>query len=326
MEFKSQRRLDIGKDNHEDVQTERFRMLGKLAAAVFLGTTLLSFPAFAASAAPLTPTAATDQAATPAQDQKSADAVSSDVDSVNLTYLKGYFVDTGKLFVAPLHWESRDWLKVGVVIGITSSLLLVDKQVKNFAQSHQSPVASKFALLGNDLGNPFYTLPPVGAFYLYGYLADDPKARRTSLLALESFAISGVLTDGLKMLAQRHRPNTGDSPTTWGGPKFSLKNLSFASGHTSSAFSIATVFADQYKDNPYVPPIAYGLATLTGLSRIYSNAHWSSDAFFGAALGYFVSKAVLSYHTEDKKGLATRLTILPQVGKEMTGVSVQCNF
>ena len=134
------------------------------------------------------------------------------------------------------------------------------------------------------------------------------------------------MTDGLKMLAQRHRPNTGDSPTTWGGPKFSLKNLSFCSGHTSSAFSIATVFADQYKENPYVPPIAYGLATLTGLSRIYSNAHWSSDAFFGAALGYFVSKAVLSYHKDDKNGLATRLTIMPLVSKEMNGVNVGYRF
>jgi len=256
-------------------------------------------------------------------------AQSTDVSKIDLKYLKGYVVDAGRIFTSPLQWEGSDWLKVGGVVGGTAGLFLVDQKVKNFAQSHQSTVASKFATVGNDLGNPLYTLPPVGAFYLYGYLADDSKARRTSLLALESFAISGVMTDALKMAAQRHRPNTGDAPTTWDGPKLSLKNLSFSSGHTASAFSIATVFADQYGDNPFVPPIAYGLAALTGLSRIYSNAHWSSDAFFGAALGYFVSKAVLSYHKEDPRDqtlLGKRLSITPQVSKEMKGVSMSYSF
>jgi membrane-associated phospholipid phosphatase len=181
-------------------------------------------------------------------------------------------------------------------------------------------------MVGNGFGSPSYIVPTVGAFYLYGYLADDHKARRTSLLALESFAISGVMVSGLKMLAERHRPNTGDSPTTWDGPSLSFKDFSFCSGHTASAFSIATVFADQYKDNPFIPPIAYGLATLTGLSRIYSNAHWASDAFFGGALGYFVSKAVLRLHKQDKNQQASRLLIVPQIGKEMTGLSVKYDF
>ena len=134
------------------------------------------------------------------------------------------------------------------------------------------------------------------------------------------------MTSGLKMLAERHRPNTGDSPTTWDGPHLSLKNVSFCSGHTASAFSIATVFADVYKDNAFVPPIAYGLATLTGLSRVYSNEHWASDAFFGAALGYFVSKGLLSFHKEDKDKKVTNLSVLPVIGKQMTGVSMKLDF
>jgi len=134
------------------------------------------------------------------------------------------------------------------------------------------------------------------------------------------------MTSGMKILAERHRPNTGDAPTTWDGPHVSLKNVSFSSGHTASAFSIATVFADEYKDNAFVPPIAYGLATLTGLSRIYSNEHWASDVFFGAALGYFTSKALLWYHKEDKSKKQGHLSIMPAVGKEMTGLSVKYEF
>lgn len=303
-------------------------MIKRLSAGIVIITaTLFTPPAFATPAAPPGPESGT-AALQPrdAQDATSADGANSEVDRLNLKYAKDYFVDTGKILASPLHWEAKDWLKGGLVLGITSSLLLVDQKVKNFAQSNQSPVASKIATFGNDLGNGLYTLPPLGAFYLYGYLADDHKARKTALLAMESFAISGVMTEGLKMLADRHRPNSGSGPNTWDGPSFSLKNLSFSSGHTASSFSIATVIADQYKDNPYVPPIAYGLATLTGLSRIYSNEHWASDAFFGAAIGYFVSKAVLSFHRDDKDKKASRLTVMPAVSKEMTGLSMRYEF
>jgi len=282
--------------------------------------TAVTVQAAAAPAATPATTLAQPTATTKAKDS------AGDMDKINLNYLKGYLVDTGKLVASPIHWEAGDWLKLGLVLGVTSSLFLVDQKIKDFSQEHKNSVLSGFASVGNALGDPLYTLPPVGAFYLYGQLADDPKARRTSLLAVESLAITSVMTSGLKVLAKRHRPSTGDSPTTWDGPNFSLKNLSFCSGHTSSAFSIATVFAEEYKDNAYIPPLAYGLATLTGLSRIYSNAHWASDAFFGAALGYFVSKGLLSLHKEEKGKKANKFMLLPEISKDMTGLSVKYDF
>ena len=295
------------------------------AWVILLSATVFSLPA---NAAPLNQpgaeTAGVELKTSQNRDATTTDDSRTDVDSFNLKYARGVAIDTGKIIASPLHWEAKEWLKAGLVLGVASSLLLVDEKVKNFAQDHQSPVASKFALVGNDLGNSAYALPPLGVFYLYGTLANDSKARSTSLLALESFAISGIMTSGLKMLAERHRPNSGASPNSWDGPSLSLKNVSFCSGHTATAFSIATVFADQYQNNAYVAPIAYGLATLTGLSRIYSNEHWSSDVVFGAALGYFVSKGVLSFHKEAKK--ESRLTLLPVVGKEMTGLSLKMEF
>jgi membrane-associated phospholipid phosphatase len=303
------------------------RLTSVTAAVIFLGATLFHLPVYAESPAPAPPQAAAETSGGPAKhDIKLSDVESSDVDKIDLKYLKGYVVDTGKILASPLHWDKKDWLKLGVVLGVTGSLFLVDDKVKEFAQSNRSPVASKFASVGNALGDPLVIAPSLGAMYLYGYVADDSKARRASLLALEGFAISGIFTSGLKSLIQRHRPNTGDAPGTFDGPRFSAKNVSFCSGHTSSAFAIATVFADVYKDNDFVPPIAYGLATLTGLSRIYSNQHWASDAFFGAALGYFTSKALLSFHKEDKNKLGNRLSILPEVGKQMTGLSVRYVF
>ncbi|WP_460594254.1 phosphatase PAP2 family protein [Geomonas sp. Red276] len=249
------------------------------------------------------------------------------VDKFDFGYLKGAFADTGKVLISPIHWDGKDWLKFGAVAGATAGFFLLDGNIKNFAQSHKSNTANGFATVGNDLGNGLYTLPALGAFYAYGAMGNDHKARRASLLALESYAISGLITEGLKTTFQRHRPNTGQDPDSFNGPHFSLKNVSFSSGHTASAFSIATIFANVYKDNPFVPPLAYGLASLTGLSRIYSNEHWSSDVFVGAALGYFTSKALLKFHPDDRDtSLSKRLMILPQVGKEMTGLTVKYDF
>jgi membrane-associated phospholipid phosphatase len=303
-------------------------MIKKLIVGfILLGTTSLNISAYAESLnqpPSESETIVVNTAGKP--DDNGGPDTSDDVDSINLKYIKGYVIDSGKIIASPLHWEAKDWLKVGLVLGVTSSLFLVDKEVKNFAQSHQSPVASKFASVGNDMGDWLYIVPSLGTFYLYGNIADDNRARRASLLSLESFAISGALTSGMKMLAERHRPKTGDAPTTWDGPHLSSKNVSFSSGHTAAAFSVATVFADQYKDNAFIPPIAYGLATLTGLSRIYSNEHWASDVFFGAALGYFTSKALLWYHKEDTTKKKGHLSIMPAVGKEMTGLSVKYEF
>lgn len=244
-------------------------------------------------------------------------------DTLSGDYLKGYFSDTGRMIASPLHWDKKDWLKAGIVAGVTGGFYLLDARIRDFAQNHHNGVANKMATVGNDLGNPLYTLPPVAAFYLYGTLADDSKARKTSMLAVESLAISSLFTEAIKVTAHRDRPNSGASPNTWEGPHFGSKNLSFNSGHTASAFSIATVFAEQYKDSPYVPPIAYGLATLTGLSRIYSNEHWASDIVFGAAIGYFVGKTVVKYHND---GLFKKVSITPIFSDDFKGMSVSYKF
>lgn len=251
---------------------------------------------------------------------------SSDMDSMDWKYFKGYATDTGKLLTSPLRWDANDWLKVGMVFGGTAGLFLVDNEIKKFAQSNQSGVGSRLADVGNFIGEPMYIFPAVGASYLYGHLTDNSKLRRVSLLSLESLTITGALTMGLKTVFGRHRPLTGALPTTWHGPTSNGDWASFSSGHTSNAFAVATIVANEYKDTPYVKPVAYGLATLTALARIYDNEHWASDTFFGAAIGYFVSKSLLSYHKDDKGKKAKKFTLIPSVGKEMTGVTVNYTF
>ncbi|MBV5339710.1 MAG: phosphatase PAP2 family protein [Deltaproteobacteria bacterium] len=244
-------------------------------------------------------------------------------DRITAEYVKGYFSDSGRILASPVNWNSSDWLKTALVAGAASGLYFADADIKGFSQRNQSSAGDKVAAVGNALGNPFYTVPSLGLFYLYGHFNEDPKARRTSLLAVESLAISGVLTLTIKMATQRSRPSSGEASTTWDGPGFKNSDSSFPSLHTTSAFSIAAVFAEEYGSSPYVPPIAYGLAALTGLSRIYDNKHWASDAFFGGAIGYFVGKAVVRYHAVLSD---TPLMIMPTVTKQGFGVMAEYRF
>lgn len=244
-------------------------------------------------------------------------------DRITSEYVKAYFTDTGKMLASPVNWNGSDWLKAGLVIGATSGLYFADADIRNIVQRNQSSAGDKGAAVGNAIGNPFYALPSLGLFYLYGHLNDDLKARRASLLAVESLAISGAFTYTIKLATQRTRPFAGEGSTTWDGPSFKNADPSFPSSHSTAAFSIASVFAEEYGDNPFVPPIAYGLATLTGLARIYDDKHWASDIFLGGAIGYFVGKAVVRYHSELSD---TSLKILPTVSKQGFGLMAEYRF
>ena len=68
---------------------------------------------------------------------------------------------------------------------------------------------------------------------------------------------------------------------------------SFPSGHTASAFAMATIFSLCFKDSR-VSIAAFGLATLTGYSRIYLAQHFLPDVVGGAFVGIIF--AMLTYY------------------------------
>jgi membrane-associated phospholipid phosphatase len=90
---------------------------------------------------------------------------------------------------------------------------------------------------------------------------------------LESFVTTTVVTQTLKYSINRERPNGGD--------------LSFPSGHTSSAFHGAAFIHRRYGDQYAIP--AYLLASLVGYSRVDAGVHYWSDVLAGAAIGIAAS-------------------------------------
>jgi len=86
---------------------------------------------------------------------------------------------------------------------------------------------------------------------------------------------------------------------------------SFPSGHTAAAFSVTAVLAARI-DRPWVSAGLYTLATLTGLSRIYTEDHWFSDVLFNAIFSASLGRSlVLWYEGSPEEGNRTGWSFFP---------------
>jgi membrane-associated phospholipid phosphatase len=162
----------------------------------------------------------------------------------------------------------------------------------------------------------------VGGTTAYAYLTKNTRLQKTVYIWVGSLLINDLVTNELKLSFQRHRPVSGSPFNTFDGRAGPGIHKSLPSAHTSNAFATATVFATMYKDKSWVPPFAYGMAALVGLSRVYDNAHWLSDVMAGAAVGYLSAKAMIGIDKVlSKKGIR----IYPQLGKH-TSVTLLYTF
>jgi membrane-associated phospholipid phosphatase len=209
---------------------------------------------------------------------------------------------------SPFRMNGNDFIWFGAGSLITAGLLSTDQSTYNYISKGKertkffrksSPVITK---LGSSYG-----LISLAAFAGYSFLFNDSKAKETSFLAAESFLTSGIWIISVKLLTGRERPSAHNTSGSNDGGKWSgsfayfrskpKKSISFfdafPSGHTASAFSIATVIANQYNQTFFVPALCYTVASLVGISRIAESTHWTSDVFVGAVIGYLCASQIV---------------------------------
>lgn len=239
------------------------------------------------------------------------------IDSVrfNKDYFKKYWTDTKAIVISPAKWNERDWTKFGVFVAAEGGLMFADQPVKDFFQANKN---KNLDYVSKNFLEPFggnYSFIVMSGFLVHGLLAKNNRSISTALLTIESFALSSLVTRIPKTLVGRERPNNaaGDGPFAIKGP---FKGASFPSGHATAAFSIASVIATQYRDTKWVPVLAYSVATMVGLSRIYDNQHWLSDVVAGAAIGTLVGNLV-SHRSSN-----SRLAIIPFGSSSFQGVQL----
>ncbi|MEA3496390.1 MAG: phosphatase PAP2 family protein [Bacteroidota bacterium] len=230
---------------------------------------------------------------------------------LNSNYFKSYFYDTKYILTSAFRWKTKDWCKAGIVVGTTIGLYTQDQKIHNFVQKNRSKSVDALAKIVEPAGG-YYPLAALSLTYLGATVFDNNKAKRIALLGIESYLLSGAFVYALKLSGHRHRPNTGDPFNRWDGPQLSTHNLSFPSGHSAAAFSVASVISEELKETKWVPYLAYSIASMTALSRVYDNYHWTSDIFLGSVIGFVTGKTIVKLH----KNNSAKLTFFPTIGKD----------
>jgi membrane-associated phospholipid phosphatase len=251
----------------------------------------------------------TTQTSCPAQRPLgSAGAESADDRSVGWAAIVPNILDDQK----QIYWKfpgqvarGKHWVPAVGVLAATAALIATDQFSAPHFRNSSTYHGFNYVFSGTNtsLGILFAPL----SMYGVGLLTHNSYAEKTALLTGEAVADSEILDEVLKLSTRRARPESisqrGNFADTW-LDSHTITDGGFASGHTIAAFSVATVIADRYGPrHRWVPYVAYGLAATVGFSRVSLSAHFPSDVFVGAALGYTISHfAVLhsSRHFSDK--------------------------
>lgn len=249
------------------------------------------------------------------------------------------FVNFYKQGIAPFKATKQQWLIASAVTAASFALIPADPNIDEVIK----PLKAKYSFIEKASpiiteGGGNYIIFPVALFSLVGVLDKKPKMVETGLMALQAAIHAGVWIRVGKSVSGRERPSaayvSGVNGGYWCGPR--LKNIwggasvdAFPSGHTGTAFSIATVFAKQYNETPWVPIIAYSTATLVGITRLTEHTHWASDVLLGGAVGYACARQVWKSHklkSKSVKSSFSSIEINPILGKNIGAISVGMCF
>lgn len=170
-----------------------------------------------------------------------------------------------------------------------------------------------FPTFKTSVDNYVFFIPALG-LYAFDYFSGQNRHQvgRQTLLLLSSAALMGGMVYPLKLNAGVLRPN-GEN------------RYSFPSGHTASAFVVAGVINQEFKNkSPWISVGAYTIAGSTGLMRLLNNAHWMSDVFAGAGIGMLSVHSMYYLHEHYLKDKP--FTLLPGTAFGGQGLTLLANF
>ena len=198
-------------------------------------------------------------------------------------------LDQKEIWTSPFRMNrntSKWWIVFGAA---TAALVATDNHTTNLLEN--APAQVRWGNNVSKIGAAYTVIPITAGFYAAGVLIDDPKARETGVLGTEALLDSLIVQQILKPAAGRNRPNAGREKQEWfeGG-------ASFPSGHAIEAWSLASIVSHEYAHKKWVPFVAYGLATVTGLARFTAQQHYASDILAGSAMGWFLGRYVYQTH------------------------------
>jgi membrane-associated phospholipid phosphatase len=158
--------------------------------------------------------------------------------------------------------------------------------------SKNLPSDNFFRFISNSDGWLVYGIPVV--IGSAGLIRHDKEQFRNGCVILASVAVNQGITEILKYTIKRDRPFITYPDIT---KKSAARGPSFPSGHTSSAFALATSLSLSYP-RWYVIASSYTYASTVAFSRMDLGVHYPSDVLAGALVG--AGSAWLTYVVNKK--------------------------
>jgi len=152
----------------------------------------------------------------------------------------------------------------------------IDEEIRDIVLESETPFVDKAMSGITHLGHG-------GVDFAIASALPDKKARRD---AQKSLLVGGVSVIVLKSIIGQKRP---PGPIEYNHFTTDSNYHAMPSGHTTTAFALATSIANHYPKYKY---LSYTVASLVGISRLYEDVHWASNIVAGAGLGYGSAKFV----------------------------------
>ncbi|MBV8857528.1 MAG: phosphatase PAP2 family protein [Acidobacteria bacterium] len=233
--------------------------------------------------------AAQSQPAADRQEDKPAPAATpSPTPSRERRFFADILRDQRAIWTSPFHLGRDDAKWLAPLGAATLALAATDQYTGQLSDNDQRISVSRDI---SQAGGIYSTAGLAAGFYLVGRAAGNERARETGLLGGEALINTAIVYSVLKNVSQRPRPPVDDAHA-----EFFDGGHSFPSGHSASAWTLATVVASEYHDHRAVQVAAYGLAAAVSVSRYTARKHFLSDVVVGGAIGYGIGRYVYKTH------------------------------
>lgn len=168
------------------------------------------------------------------------------------------------------------WMLAAIIVLLTTS----KKEGFYLLNTFHTPELTFFFVYATFVGDGFFCI-------LVGLLFILMKERIAGLLIIVSYLFSGALAQIIKYFVIEPRPGILFKDTDY--PYFiqdvTLHNVhAFPSGHTASAFALATILSFWVKNKSY-SSLFLIIAIIVAYSRIYLAQHFLQDVLAGAVIG-----------------------------------------
>jgi len=204
------------------------------------------------------------------------------------------------VFTFPLRLDGRGALMLGTVGAASGAALLLDDELDRWILAHPyslpMDVIQPFRVHDSpsleNLGNGAYILAFSGGLYLLGLVFDSRDLRDAGIGCGLTEKAQSMMRGGVFRVVARHRPMVAKGDQyLFDVPGGDWYMRSFFGGHAANIMTCVS-FVNHRFDLSVAEPVLMGIAVGVGVGRIADRAHWLSDTIVGAAIGFFMGRAV----------------------------------